>query len=227
MQLFFEFYEQLQDGRFGKNEFIIQPENETAQQKLKQFFVQKNFADSLMQSLILLGPKASGKTHLLHKFAQEFDVEILSLNEINHFNLMNFLTPNIFYIFDNCDQLNEEQILYLINIANEKKSFLLLAIDSAKNFSLPDLNSRLANMPNIKILLPSLDSLRQILIKNLSSKQIFLSDELVDFFCKNTHRTYEAFNNLAKKIEFFCKERGEKLTMSQAKLLAKATASNH
>lgn len=219
VQLFFEFYEQNLGNFYADDEFFIQPENELAHNKLNRFFLQKNYDDSLLKTLILHGSAASGKTHISHIFAKKFSAEFINSKNLQDFILSDFFGQNKFYIFDDDAENCEENILYLVNSANEKKAFLLLAQDSQKDFLLPDLKSRIKNFDRAEILMPSIDSLRQILVKNLANRQIFLEEEMINFFCKNTSRTYESFNNLAKKIEFFCKETGKKLTVQHAKSL--------
>ena len=95
VQLFFEFYDQIQGGIFAENEFLIQPENETAHRKLTEFFSQKIYNESLMQCMILYGNKSSGKTHLLHDFAKNYLAEFIGRKDLENFNSLNFLNQNL------------------------------------------------------------------------------------------------------------------------------------
>lgn len=219
-QLSFSFENYFNKNPFNEEDFILLPENSTAVEFLNKFFAQKDYINSPIQSLILKGDGSSGKTHLLHVFAKKFNAEIINRKNISLVNPANFFSKNHFYIFDDVDEVSDEElILHLINSALEAKAFLILSGKNNWQFTLRDLNSRLKNIIDIAIENPSLDSIKQLLANGFSRRQIKLSNQIIDFIADNIDRSYEATLIAIKKIEFYCCESGKDLSMKMVKAI--------
>ena len=127
--------------------------------------------------------------------------------------------PNQYYVLKNFTELTEINLFHLLNIANERKVFLILLDTKEPNFLLPDLISRLNNLNKQVISLPSKNSLQSILLSNLSDKQIVLSENIVNYLLKNL-TSYQDLYVLLKKLEFFYEENNKKISLAEAKRLA-------
>jgi chromosomal replication initiation ATPase DnaA len=211
-QLSFQFQDK--SGHYPEEEFILLPENLAAVNFLKKFFAQDNFSKAQFPSVIIRGEAASGKSHLLHKFSQEFAVEFLDKEKISGANLSTFFAPNHFYVLENIHKIeSEELILHVINSASEASSFLVLTSLPQTQFALKDLSSRLKNISSAEIKNPSLESVKQLLAKGLSRTQIKLSGKAIEFVSNNINRSYEAIEMAVKKIEFYCQENGQNVSV--------------
>jgi chromosomal replication initiation ATPase DnaA len=198
------------DDFFSEENFLFLEENKSAKNFLDQFFAQKNFSTAKLQSLIIKGEIYSGKSHLIHIFAKKFGALYLNKGKIAKLNLVNFFIENNFYIFEDFDDIkNEELILRLINSASESKAFLVLTTRDKHKFQLKDLVSRLKNIPAATIQNPNPESLKQLLVNGFSRRQIRLSGKIIDFISSNIPRTYEAVFLAVKKVEKFCEESGK------------------
>jgi len=201
-QLFFPFY-----GENKPNNFAIVAENKDAYRRVLFFLQQQYFVDSNLHSLILLGDRYSGKKHLLShcQFVARKNFINIDMGD----NFWRFAS-NQHYVLHNFASCQDADLLHLINIATEKKAFLLLVATTSIDFSLADLSSRLKNIEKTKIHNPSKDSLYAICCSILAEKQISIQQHILQNMLK-TITTYEELFILLKKIEFFCLENNQKL----------------
>ncbi|MBU6140273.1 MAG: hypothetical protein KGP29_01775 [Proteobacteria bacterium] len=184
-----------------EEDFLALAENSAARNFLQKFFTQKNSSSDHLQSLILKGEEASGKTHLLHIFAEKFAAEFLIKEEIFTKNLADFFQPNRFYILEDFHQIaDEEALLHLFNSLREAGAFLLLsARNSDKKFKLKDLNSRLKNIPTVTIENPSKEALEALLMNRFARRQIRPSKSLIKSILSEVGGSYAALNERMKR----------------------------
>lgn len=212
-QLQLPFFDKAKPNFFSEEDFLKLVENSAAKNFLENFFSKKT-----SQSLILLGEKSCGKTHLLHILAQKFSAEFLLEEQLLGVNLSNFFAPNRFYIFENIDQItNQNLLLHLINSASEAEAFLILSARKLPKFQLPDLASRLKNIFTAQIKNPELESIKQLLAHRLALKQIKLSRSTINFIANQSKRNWQAIFDAAKLTEFYAQESGKKMTIAAAR----------
>lgn len=191
-QLFFLFQN---EEKYLEEEFVLLAENLSAQNFLQKFFEQKDFNSSSLQSLILKGERASGKTHLLNIFVRKFGGEFLDRTKISSLNLADFFAQNHFYILEDFNQIKDEELLLrLVNSAREAKAFLLLSASEKGDFKLKDLVSRLRNIVEVEIKNPGIESLEQLLINRLARRQIRPSQKLIKSILSQMKFEYEAID---------------------------------
>jgi chromosomal replication initiation ATPase DnaA len=205
-QLTFSFQTQ---NIFREEDFILLPENSAAVKFLEEFSSQKDFSKARFPSLQILGAKSCGKTHLINIFAQKSHAEFLDEKQITNLNLH----ENKFYIFENIDDISDEELLlYLINSASESRAFLLLTT-RGKKFNLKDLASRLKNIFTIELQNPSIESITQLLVNGFARKQIKLSSQVINFIANNIDRTCDAAANVIREVEAYAEENGKNVTI--------------
>ena len=222
MQLSLPFQISTQTNLFSEENFLTLSENFAAINFLKKFFAQKDFATAQFQSLILKGAPASGKTHLLHIFAAKFGAEFLDKEKITDVNPADFFAANHFYILEDVLQIKDEElVLRLVNSAVEAKAFLILSAQSAPQFRLKDLASRLKNIFTIEIKNPSEESVKLLLTHSFALKQIKLSRAVIDFLSDNVERSFAAVFAAVKMVELLAQENGKKVTLAEVKDLFK------
>lgn len=220
-QFSFDFFSE-KTSEFAQDDFLLLPENADAVSYVKRILTQKDFSSSPTTSLIIKGEKGSGKTHLLRAqganllAAERF--EFLDEEKINGLNLLQFLTPNHFYCFENIDEIsNEELLLSLVNSAFEANAFLILTSNNNKQFQLKDLASRLRNITATEIKNPSQETIKQLLTNQLSRKQIALPTTILNLLHNNLPRSYSALQDAMKLMEFHHQEHNEKFDLAYVK----------
>lgn len=219
-QLIFPFSVSDSKKPYRAEDFLFLPENSVARNLLEKFFLQKEFGKSLLSSLILRGPRQCGKTHLLHIFSEKFGAEFLDHKKISQLNLVEFFAENRFYILDDVEDIEDEELLLrLVNSAFEAKAFLILILNDITQFRLKDLLSRLKNIPIAEIKNPDLDAVKQLVVNALAARQIKLSMQLIDFISSRVARNYTAIFGTIKKLEDFANERGKNISLKDVKEL--------
>ena len=221
-QLSFAFLIDEKPNLFLEEDFLLLEENSAAVNFFKKFFAQKDFRHSQFPSLIIKGAKACGKSHLLHIFALEAQAEFLNKEAISGVNPVSFFAPNCFYILENIDDFQDEElILRLINSAVEAEAFLILSVRSSPKFALKDLDSRLKNIFAVEIKNPSQESVKQLLTNAFSRKQIKISRQVIDFISDNIERSFDAVMNAVKMTEIYIQESGKNITVAEVKKFLK------
>jgi chromosomal replication initiation ATPase DnaA len=202
LQLSFPFQSSAESDLFKEEDFLLLTENSATFNFCKKFFAQKDFSASQFQSLIIKGAKASGKTHLLNIFAKKTGSEFLDKDKILGVNPANFFTTNRFYILENFEEIEEQELLLsLINSAVEAQAFLVLSAQEIPQFKLKDLASRLKNIHATEIKKPSHESLKLLLANQLSRRQIKISRVALNFISDNIERSFAALFDVLKFLE--------------------------
>ena len=173
----------------------------------------------------IIAPRFAGKTYLAKLWQKKLMAEFLDIKELFNANLFSFIEPKKFYIIDDVDKIkNQELLLQIINLVEEKSAFLLLT-SSVKLINLglkiKDLNSRLKNIFQLEISQPGDDLIMMLLIKNFASKQLKVESEVINFLVKNLDRSFDAVFNIVKILEFCSSERKKNITINLVKEVLK------
>ena len=167
----------------------------------------------------IFGPAGCGKTHLANIWAnnnkaifiEKLDENIFYKNSIKKFVLEDL---NIL------ENFSEVDLFHLFNIVKETKSYILLTSNihpSKILWKLKDLRSRV----NASFCV-SIDSPDEILIKKLMKKlfedrQLFISDDLIDFSLKRIERSFKSVYKFVQIIDNASLSNNKPLTRSLIK----------
>ena len=182
--------------------------------KNEDFYVNKSnfFAFSLIEKwpkwekniLNVHGEKFCGKTHLSNIFKKKYKAFKISANEFSHENLKEFKVFENLILDDFNENIDENLMYTLFNIADQDNKFLLinsLVPISELNFKLEDLISRAKNCIFAKIENPDDEMMFAILLKNFSDRQINVDKKLIDFIIKHIDRSYGKIYEFIYKID--------------------------
>jgi len=180
---------------FEMADFIVSASNEAA------FAMIEGWPDWPHHAIALVGPAASGKTHLGKAWAKR--AEAL---EVNAADEVGTIQPGSNVLVDGADapDRKDETLFHLFNWAKETGGYLLLTGRAAPNLwdvSLPDLRSRLATMPVAEIREPDDHLLMVLLVKLFSDRQLQVDLAVVDYIIRRIERSFTAAKDLVDAID--------------------------
>ena len=198
---------------YGRHDFIVGESNFEAVKWVD------NFSKSKVNGLVIIGPSASGKSHLVSTLKNKYKIlqaEEINKEKINILGLKDLIIENIEKIE------NHYFFLHVINVVKEKKfKALLTSRLSIKelNIKLEDLKSRLLAYSHSKILLPTDDVLRGIIIKISKDKGLLLSDTVINYILSHVDRSYHIINNFINELDQLSLIKKKKITIPFIKKL--------
>lgn len=200
---------------YGRHDFIVGESNIDAVKWVDTFFKSK------INGLVIIGPSASGKSHLISTLKKKNKVlvaEDINKEKINILELNDLIIENI----EKID--NHIFFLHVINIVKERNFKVLLTSRLSINdldIRLEDLRSRLLAYAHSKILLPTDDVLRGIIIKISRDKGISMSDAVINFIINHLERSYLAIYSFINELDRLSLIKKKKITIPFVKNLMK------
>jgi chromosomal replication initiation ATPase DnaA len=186
---------------------------------LDNFFVNSTNVDAFnfitneyLDNIFLIGPKKSGKTHLLNIWSEINKAIIFN----NNFNTIIESNKNV--AFDNIlSDINEEEVFHIINHCKNSNLKILLTSSYALNnykFILADLKSRIKTFNHSIINDPDDEMCKIILTKLLHEKQVIVKNkEIFEFIYNRVNRTYKDIYLVIEKIDQLSLEKKRQLTI--------------
>ena len=192
---------------YGRHDFVVGESNIEAVKWVD------NFSKSKISGLVIVGPSASGKSHLISTLKNKY--KILKAKEINEEKINILELKDL--IIENIEKIeNHYFFLHVINVVKENKFKVLLTSRlSIKelNIRLEDLKSRLLAYSHSKILLPTDDVLRGIIIKISKDKGLLLSDNVINYILSHLERSYSIINIFINELDQLSLIRKKKITI--------------
>ena len=202
---------------YGRHDFVVGESNYEAVNLVDNFFTSK------IDGLIIIGPSASGKSHLVSTLQDKNKYIIFEANDINEEKIDILELKNT--IIENIQEVNNHTFfLHVINIIKEKNYKVLLTSRIPINqldIKLADLSSRLLAYTHSKILLPTDDVLRGIIIKISKDKGLLLSDLVINFILNHLERSYLVINKFINELDKLSLMQKKKITIPFIKTLLK------
>jgi chromosomal replication initiation ATPase DnaA len=145
---------------------------------------------------LLIGPPASGKTHLARVWQALSGAETLSPGTLDMASL-DAVKEGATLIVEDIDRAgyDEKALFHLLNLANEKRLFVLLSAREAParfDCSLPDLRSRLNALPAARIGAPDDTLLKTVMLKHFADRQLAIDPKVLDFLSLHVERSLAA-----------------------------------
>jgi DnaA regulatory inactivator Hda len=164
-------------------------------------------------ALVIYGPPASGKTHLLQVWKKEAVKEGLAQEispaQLTPATISRALGTAQKAMIDDVLPLigvrpAEEALLHLYNMLRERGGSLLMAASSPPAswpFVLPDLKSRLLAAPAVALGSPDDTLMAVVLTKLFSDRQIFVPQEVVQFILPRIERSFLSLRDIVDSID--------------------------
>ena len=159
----------------------------------------------------LYGPKKSGKSYLSKIWLKKNN----AIEYKNNYELLLNLHKNI--LIDNLLLYDQEKIFHIVNNCILNNSKILITSDIKINsidFEFKDLSSRLKTFSNLEINQPNDEMLLAILTKLLVDKQFIIkSNEIFEYILRRVDRSYQAIDEIVKKLDILSLEKKRQLTI--------------
>lgn len=200
----------------GREDFLVSPCNIEAIEWIDAFPDWYG-----VNALIVLGDKASGKTHISWLFSEKANAKVYNILEIKNEIFSDVVPINSSLVIDDIDKAIgdlslEENLFHIINYAfecNTKLFFTSSILFNNSHFLLPDLKTRLLSFPVARIYPPDDDLLRSLLVKQFLDKGIILSPDVIEFIIKNIDRNPLSVQILVDKADLLSFEEKRNITI--------------
>ncbi len=199
------------DPDFRFENFIVSDTNAKVVERLR------NWPDAGFPILILLGPNGVGKTHLLNAW-KRIAVNTVEYSGPNMAEIAKLMDLNV--CFDDAHLADEQTLFTLINMAlnGEVRSLLMTATGPVADWSvdLPDLRSRLSNIPTLEIQAHDDQILEPILRKLFEDKGRTVSADITQYMLNYCNRSISALRQVVDLLDLSAREQKKDLTKAFA-----------
>lgn len=182
----------------GREDFFVSPSNALALQKLDLW---PNWPTG---KLALIGPAASGKSHLVQVWAERTGGYVLDADNLSQHDLPTLIDKASIAV-EGVDRIvmlpakrraeTEEALFHLHNgLLNDGGTILFTGINAPTRWdiALPDLASRLNAAEIAQLDAPDDALLSAVLVKQFSDRQIDVSPDLIQYLLTRIDRSFEA-----------------------------------
>jgi chromosomal replication initiation ATPase DnaA len=165
---------------------------------------------------LLVGPPASGKTHLVRVWQGRSGAVALDPAHLG-IALLDRLVAGSAIVVEDADRAgyDEKTLFHVLNLAREKRLFVLLTARTGPNrwdTGLPDLASRLSAVPVTEIGEPDEALLRTVMLKQFADRQLAIDPKVLEFLALRIDRSLEAAAAAVEAVDQVALRSGRKIT---------------
>tara|TARA_Y100001936_G_C15933093_1_gene590487 strand:- start:206 stop:886 length:681 start_codon:yes stop_codon:yes gene_type:complete len=197
----------------NREDFLVNVRNKVAVDFIDNFYKKS------IKLGILIGPKGSGKTHLVNVLCKSLEGVNWSFLSSENKNIYDIFNTNDVIIIENINNFHskqkEEFLFHSINLSKELNKALLLTSSlqvSKLNFKMSDLVSRLEAMNTASIEEPDDTLMEALIIKLFNDRQISVKPKTVNFLMQRIERSYLGVSEIIELID--------KVSLSQKKSIS-------
>ena len=178
---------------------------------------------------LLTGPAASGKTHLVRVWLERSGAQALSRENFDT-DFIEDQPEGTPLVVEDADRAgyDEKALFHLLNLAREKRLFVLLTgRDDPSRWGtvLPDLLSRLNGVPAVDIGAPDEALLRTVMLKQFTDRQLDIDPKVLEFLALRVERSLAAAAAAVEAVDQAALASGRKINRQLVLETLKATAS--
>ena len=201
------------EAAMGRDDFVESPANAAA------LALVDRWPDWPAPAALLIGPEGSGKSHLARIWSARSGAPIVRAGDVTAEDGPRLVAAGALALEDAGPGLDEAALFHLLNLTREQNAFLLLtaaAEPSAWRIGLPDLASRLAALPAVRLEAPDEALLVRVLVKLLADRQLAAEPALLDYVLARMERSLAAARRLVLLLDRLTLERRRPLTRALA-----------
>jgi chromosomal replication initiation ATPase DnaA len=184
---------------FAREDFLPGPCNAAALALIDRW------PDWPAQTVALVGPEGSGKSHLAAIWAGVAGARFLAGRALATALLPAALATGALVVEDlTAGQFDERALFHLLNLAREEHAFVLLSARTAPGgwkLAVPDLASRLKALPVVTLTAPDDVLLRGVLVKLFADRQLAVDESLVGYLAKRIERSIAAARAVVTELD--------------------------
>lgn len=194
----------------GAEDFLVSDCNEAV---VKLVDAWPQWADPVQ---LLVGPAASGKTHLVRVWQERSGAIALDPAHLG-IEVIDRLPASFPVAVEDADRAgyDEKTLFHLLNLAREKRLFVLLTARCSPNrwpTALPDLTSRLSAVPVTEIGVPDEALLRTVMLKHFTDRQLAVDPNVLEFMAVRIDRSLEAAAAAVEAVDQAALRSGRKIS---------------
>lgn len=174
---------------YAREDFVAGPGNEAALRLIE------GWPDWTANTIALVGPEGSGKTHLATIWAAAAGARFLAGRALGVAELPHALATGALVIEDAAATRDERGLFHLLNLAREQGASLLLTARTAPAawpVAIPDLASRLRAVPVATLHAPDDAMLRAVIVKVAADRQLVIDEAVVRYVANHIERSFVA-----------------------------------
>ncbi len=166
----------------------------------------------------LLGPEASGKSHLASIWSEISGARTISAHALDAASVPATLATGAVIVEDIAEGgFDERALFHLLNLAREQEGFVLLtARQLPQEEGLRDLHSRLRAAPAVSLLPPDDPLLRAVIVKFCADRQLAVDESVVGYLASRIERSFAAARRAIELLDTEALRRGRPLTRALA-----------
>lgn len=204
------------ESSYRADDYIVTACNEAAWKQLNQW------PDWPQPALLLRGPKASGKTHLASVWARRHNAAMLQAADIQQEDSPeSYSAGSDCLVIENIEAVVDESILFhFLNHQRQSPQPVLLTVDEAScwgGFDLPDLQSRLQALPQVRIDEPDDELLKLVMVKQFADVQRYVEPAVVSYLTTRIERSFDAVKETVKRLELIAAAKKQPVTVALAR----------
>jgi chromosomal replication initiation ATPase DnaA len=168
--------------------------------------------------MLLLGPEASGKSHLASIWAEQSGARSTSAHALSAAEVPGALATGALVIEDlKPASVDERALFHLLNLAREEDAFVLMTARAAPTeVELRDLRSRLRAVPTVQLLPPDDHLFRALIVKFCADRQLSVDESIVSYLTTRLERSYAAVRKTVERLDAEALRLGRPVTRALA-----------
>lgn len=183
----------------GRRDFFVSSANAAAVAMIDRW------PDWPASTLFLIGPPASGKSHLAHVWSGASGAALQAAGTLDIEHVPEALAANALALEDAPGaDLDETAFFHLMNLARERRAFVLVTseiLPARWPVRLADLGSRLRASPVVELEPPDDALLKAVLAKHFADRQIAVDKALLSYLVSRMERSFDAARRLVAEID--------------------------
>lgn len=178
------------------------------------------------QTMFLVGPEGSGKSHLASIWAEQSGARSTSAHALTAAEVPGALATGALVIEDlKAADIDERALFHLLNLAREEDAFVLMtARTSPTEVELRDLRSRLRAVPAVELLPPDDHLFRALIVKFCADRQLAVDETVVSYLTTRLERSYAAVRQAVELLDTEALRLGRPVTRALAAELLRSNA---